>query len=113
MSHDLVPRAPNPYQPPTSLPEPEDRADAQEQETVELERQPNSREEDAARALKSAIFGLLFCPLQIYTAWLLLLVLANEEPLRARYFWYAVGAAAVLAPYSAIVGVFGWLSYGS
>ena len=57
---------------------------------------PSSREDDAARALKSAILGLLFCPLLPYTGWLLFLVFVNDEPLRPRYFWYAVGAAAVL-----------------
>ncbi len=61
--------------------------------------QPSSREQDAARSLKSAVLGLLFCPLQLYTAWLLFLVVVNDEPLRKRYFWYAVGAAGLLLPY--------------
>lgn len=111
MSHDPVPFTPNPYESPASPPEPE--AEIQEQESDDLERGPSAREEDAARALKSAILGLLFCPLQLYTAWLLLLVLANDEPLRPRYYWYAVLAAAVLAPQVAITGIFGWLIYGS
>jgi len=54
------------------------------------------REQDADRALKSALLGLFLCPLQLYTAWLLLMVAIAEEPLRRRYFWYAFGAAAIL-----------------
>jgi len=54
------------------------------------------REQDAIRALKSAMLGLFFCPLQIYTAWLVLLVVLAEQPLRSRYHWYAIGAAIVL-----------------
>ena len=88
----------NPYQPPASLAGPGARPDADESQAEE-ELTPSSREEDAARALKSAILGILVCPLQLYTAWLLLLVLMNNEPLRPPYFWYAVGAAAVMLPY--------------
>jgi hypothetical protein len=54
------------------------------------------RERDAARALKSALLGWFLCPLQLYTAWLLLLVVIAEEQLRPRYFWYVVGAATAL-----------------
>lgn len=72
-------------QEPAAIPEPYD--------------QPSSREEDAVRALKSAVLGLVFCPLQLYTAWLLILVVTNREPLRKRYFWCAVGAWIILLPY--------------
>jgi hypothetical protein len=97
---------PNPYEPPVSL-EPPQENPAADETGAEEELTPSSREEDAARAFKSAIFGLLFCPLQLYTAWLLLLVLVNNEPLRPRFFWYAVGAAVVLLPYAAFLGIFG------
>jgi len=97
---------PNPYEPPASIEPP--RAEPEAEVTAnDEELTPSSREEDAARAFKSAILGVLFCPLQLYTAWLLFLVLVNNEPLRPRYFWYAVGAAVVLVPYAAVVGLFG------
>lgn len=96
----------NPYQPPASLEPPLAEPEADETES-EDELTPSSREDDAARALKSAILGLLFCPLLLYTAWLLFLVLVNDEPLRPRYFWYAVGAAVVLIFSAAFVGLFG------
>jgi hypothetical protein len=90
--------SPNPYEPPASLDPPLAEPDSDETEPEE-ELAPSSREDDAARALKSAVLGLLFCPLQLYTAWLLFLVVVSHEPLRRRYFWYAVGAWAVLLPY--------------
>ncbi|MCI0360169.1 MAG: hypothetical protein L0211_16955 [Planctomycetaceae bacterium] len=96
--------SPNPYQPPASLEPPLAERDADETEPGD-ELAPSSREDDAARAFKSAILGLFFCPLQLYTAWLLFLVLVNDEPLRTRYFWYAVGAAVVLIPYAALFGL--------
>jgi hypothetical protein len=96
----------NPYQPPASLPprlvEPADEDPAKD----DPGQPPSSREEDAVRAIKSAVLGVFFCPLQVYTAWLSFLILVNEEPLRPRYFWYAVGAAVVLIPYAAFVALF-------
>jgi hypothetical protein len=97
----------NPYQPPASLDPPQAESDPDESESEDADLAPNSREEDAARAFKAAILGAFFCPLQIYTAWLLFLVLVNNERLRARYFWYAVGAVLVLIPYAALTGIFG------
>jgi hypothetical protein len=105
MSDDLD--SPNPYQPPASLEPPRALRDDDELPWDDPEQSPSSREEDAGRALKSAILGLFFCPLQLYTAWLLFLVVANNEPLRPRYFWYAVGAGVLLVPYAAFVGMFG------
>ena len=96
----------NPYEPPASLEPPLIEPDADEAESEE-ELTPSSREDDAARAFKSAILGLLFCPPLLYTAWLLFLVFVNDEPLRPRYFWYAVGAGVVLIFCTAIVGLFG------
>ena len=69
------------------------------EEVEEVLDPPNLRELDAARAIKSAVLGLLFCPLQIYTAWLLIMVAMADEPLRPRYYWCSLGAAAMLAPY--------------
>ena len=69
------------------------------------EEELTDREADAARALKSAMLGVLFCPLQLYTAWLLFLVLFDGDRLRLRYFWYAVWAAAILLIYTTIVAL--------
>src|SRR4029453_7516835 len=69
------------------------------EEVEELLDRPNLRELDAARAIKSAVLGILFCPLQLYTAWLLFMVAMADEPLRPRYYWYSLGAAALLVPY--------------
>ena len=55
------------------------------------------REENASRALKSAIVGLIILPLQLYTAWLLYRVVASsEDTLRPPYFRYAVVAALIM-----------------
>ena len=89
----------NPYRAPATLHPQDIEAEADEGEPSDAEQAASPREDDAARAFKSALFGVLFCPLQIYTLWLLFLVLVSDEPLRPRYFWYAVGAAAVLVPY--------------
>ena len=67
------------------------------------------REQDAVRALKSALIGLVLCPLQLYTAFLVLMVVIAEEPLRRRYFWYTLVASIVLAmhvPFAAIMWFF-------
>lgn len=67
------------------------------------------REQDAARALKSALVGLFILPLQLYTAWLVLMVILAEESLRPRYFWYAVGAAIIAGidvPFSTLLILF-------
>ncbi len=103
--------SPNPYQSPTTLEPRPIEADTQEREPREHDENPSPREEDAARALKSAALGVLFCPLQFYTLWLLFLVLLADEPLRPRYFWYAVGAASVLVPYLLFFAGMLFLSY--
>ena len=56
------------------------------------------REEDALRALKSAIVGLFLLPLQVYTSWLLWRVTVSRTSLRPRYFWYAAIAASIMIP---------------
>jgi hypothetical protein len=103
MPDDL--NSPNPYQPPASLEAPLAERDADEAGS-EDELTPSSREDDAARALKSAILGLLFWPLLLYAAWLLFLVFVNDEPLRPRNFWYAVGAAVVLVACASFFALF-------
>ncbi len=86
---------------------------AEKEESPDSEQSPGPREDDAARAFKSAILGILFCPLQLYTLWLLLLVVLSDEPLRPRYFWYAVGAAAVLLPYLLLLAGLLFLTYAN
>jgi hypothetical protein len=103
----------NPYQPPASLEPPKVETGAEEELSPDSEQSPSPREDDAARAFKSAILGILFCPLQLYTLWLLLLVVLSDEPLRPRYFWYAVGAAAVLLPYLLLLAGLLFLTYAN
>jgi len=55
------------------------------------------REKYAARALKSALVGVCFFPLQLYTSFLILKVAHAVQPLRSRYFWYTVIAGIVVA----------------
>ena len=94
----------NPYRAPATLQPQANDAEADGGEPSDGEQAPSPREDDAARAFKSALFGVLFFPLQLYTLWLLLLVVMSDEPLRPRYFWYAVGAAAVLVPHVLLAG---------
>jgi hypothetical protein len=65
----------------------------------------SSREDDAARALKSALIGIVFCPLLFYAAYLLLEVWLNDGPLRPRFRRYVVATAAILAIVFAILGI--------
>jgi hypothetical protein len=62
----------------------------------------SSREDNAVRAFKSALIGVLFCPLLIYAAYLLLEVFFSDEPLRPRFKRYVVATAAILAIIAAI-----------
>jgi hypothetical protein len=55
------------------------------------------REENASRALKSAIVGLFILPLQVYTAWLLCrIAVSSDDTLRPPYFRYAAVAALIM-----------------
>ena len=42
---------------------------------------PTSREQNAERARRGAVFGLVFLPLQLYVSWLLLKVFVSRERL--------------------------------
>ena len=55
----------------------------------------SAREENAYRAWRGAVFGLLFWPLQLYVFWLLLKVYVSDEPLRPEHRWRAWVAAAI------------------
>ncbi len=56
------------------------------------------RDRNAGRALRAALFGLLFWPLQFYAFWLLLKVYLSDEPLQAQPRRHALVAAAVNLP---------------
>jgi hypothetical protein len=58
----------------------------------------STREENAYRAWRGAVFGLLFWPLQLYVFWLLLKVYISEEPLRREDRRRAWVAAAINVP---------------
>lgn len=60
--------------------------------------QPTKREEDAERAFRGAVLGLLLLPLQLYVFWILLGVLTSEERLAPRYRLRALLAAAISIP---------------
>ncbi len=64
----------------------------------EAEPETTTRERDAERALRGAIFGLLFLPLQLYVFWLLLKVFVSDEPLRAAKRRRALIAALINLP---------------
>ncbi len=61
------------------------------------------REQDAERALKSAILGILFCPLQVYACWLLVKVFASSQPLAPRQRTRALVAGAICLPYVLVI----------
>lgn len=56
------------------------------------------REQNADRALRGAVFGLLLLPLQLYVFWLLLKVFFSEERLGPDQRWRAVIAALMNLP---------------
>lgn len=59
----------------------------------------NWREENARRAVRCALLGLLLWPLQLYAFWLLMKVLVSEEPLTAESRRLAVIAACINIPF--------------
>jgi hypothetical protein len=64
----------------------------------------SAREENANRALRGAVVGLLFAPLQLYVFYLLLFkVFASDEPIRPIYTRRARQAAAINIPYTVVI----------
>jgi hypothetical protein len=64
----------------------------------------SAREENANRALRGAVLGVLFAPLQLYVFYLLLFkVFASDEPIRPIYTRRAWQAAAINIPYTAVI----------
>jgi hypothetical protein len=54
-----------------------------------------AREQDADRAFRGAVIGLLFIPLQLYVFWLLIKVFVSDQPLAKRWRNKAVLAAVI------------------
>lgn len=64
----------------------------------------SAREENAVRALRGAVLGILFAPLQIYVFYLLLFkIFASDEPLRPVYTRRACQAALINIPYMIMI----------
>jgi len=69
-----------------------------EADADEPERVLTNREQNAGRAFRGAVFGLLLLPLQLYVFWLLLQVCVSDEPLAADKRRQAIVAAAISLP---------------
>jgi hypothetical protein len=77
---------------------PEDRAESDDDGEDETDEQLSLREQDANRAFRGAVIGVLFIPLQIYVSWLLLKVLVSDEALSSQSRIRAIIAAAINLP---------------
>ena len=84
--------------------------DAQAESDNEL----SDREENANRALRGAVLGILFAPLQLYVFYLLLFkVFASDQKIRPLYIRRAWQAAAINIPYTAVIlMVIRWTTQG-
>jgi hypothetical protein len=73
---------------------------SQEEESQDAEDEPlTPSEENADRAFRAAVFGLLFLPLQLYVSWLLLNIFFSNEPLRPRQRSRALLAGVINVPF--------------
>jgi hypothetical protein len=63
----------------------------------------NERSKQAGRALRAALFGLLFCPLEFYAFYLLMDVYGAEEPLEGRARRHVMYASLINVPFMAVV----------
>ncbi len=80
--------------------EPSDFSEDFPDETKELENEesastPSQREKDADRALRSAVFGIVLWPLQIYTALLIFRVFISHQRLLDRYRGRLISACVI------------------
>jgi Putative prokaryotic signal transducing protein len=77
-----------------------DRDDSEEDhEDDDYEPAPTARDQNATRAFRGAIFGVLFFPLQFYVFYLLLRVFISDEPLGDRERRKAIVAAIINLPF--------------
>lgn len=74
-----------------------------DQEADEFEPAPTTRDKNAERAFRGAVFGVLFFPLQFYVFYLLLRVFLSDEPLGDRERRKAIIAGIINLPF--VVGV--------
>ena len=70
----------------------------QDDEESTAETEPTTREQNADRAARAAILGILLQPLQLYVLWLLLKVLLSKDRLEAVHRRHAILAAAINLP---------------
>lgn len=76
-----------------------DDADAEPSATTEPHRELTSRDQTADRALRGALLGVLFFPIQFYVWWLLVDIAGSEESLAADKRHRAIVAAIISVPY--------------
>jgi hypothetical protein len=73
-------------------------ADRVDDREAEAERQLTTREQNANRAFRGAVIGLLFQPLEFYVLWLLLKVLVSKECMSRRFRNRALVAVIISLP---------------
>jgi len=88
-------------------PEPEFLTETETGGVDALERVLTQREKLADKAFRGAVFGMIFCPLQIWVFWLLLKVFLSNESLSDVKRWKAIFAAVFNLPY--VIGIVWWL----
>jgi hypothetical protein len=76
-----------------------------DEEEGEQEPSTTVREQNADRAFRGAIIGLLFLPLEFYVFWLLLKVLVSNERLSGQKRRRAVIAAVINVPVTALLAL--------
>lgn len=83
----------------------EDVAEGNQEEVDDEGPLPTVREQNADRALRAAILGLLFWPLELYVSWLLLKVLLSEERLASAQRRKAILATVINLPLLSVPGL--------
>jgi hypothetical protein len=84
----------------------EERENDEDDATQANELELTQREQTAIRAFRSAVIGILFCPLQLYTFWLLLDVMHSEERLGREQRRWAIIATVIISPYVLVAVVY-------
>jgi hypothetical protein len=79
--------------------------EAEEDEPEDVDEYLSTRDRDAERARRTAVFGLLFWPLQLYALYLVFNVLLSDAPLDARYRRLAWQAAMICVPFILKFGI--------
>jgi hypothetical protein len=84
----------------------EDRTESDDDSENETDEPLSLREQNADRAFRGAVIGVLFIPLQIYAFWLLMKVLVSHEALSSQSRTRAIIAAAINLPLMVFLCVF-------